>query len=56
MRVGTLVKWLLRGNDYGHLGIVVGVKSNGNFRVWWVKNDNFANHGKGTRHVEVLCE
>ena len=54
MKKGTLVKWILRGNDYGHLGIVIDVYQNGNFQVWWIKDDNIANHGYGTEHIEII--
>ena len=55
MKIGDLVKWILRGNDYGHMGIVKHVYQNGNFQVWWIKNDNLVRHNhKCTRHIEIV--
>ena len=56
MRIGTLVKWTLCGDDYGEMGIVTDVFSNGNFTVFWSKGNNHANHGKGIKHIEIVCK
>ncbi len=53
MKVGDLVKWL--GEDgYGEMGVVVDVYSNGNFQIYWIKDDYLANHSKYTGGVEVV--
>tara|TARA_R110002096_G_scaffold217290_2_gene405313 strand:+ start:629 stop:799 length:171 start_codon:yes stop_codon:yes gene_type:complete len=54
MQIGDLVKWLLRGDDYGEIGIVTDVFSNGNFTVFWSKGSSHANHGKETKHIEIV--
>jgi len=54
MKIGDLVKWVLGGDEYGDLGIVVDIYSNGNYQVYWIKDDNLGNHGEETEHIQVL--
>ena len=55
MRIGDLVKWIQHGKDYGHLGIVVEVHPQGNYTVYWIKDNEYEWYRKGTNYVMPLC-
>lgn len=54
MQIGDLVKWTLEGDDYGDMGIVVDVYSNGNFQIYWIKDDYLASHSKHNGDIEIV--
>ncbi len=54
MQIGNIVKWMVRGDSYGELGLVVDVYSNGNYQVYWMKDSDYANHYKDTGHIEIV--
>ena len=54
MKVGDLVKWSKRGNGYGHLGLVVEAYSNGDYRVYWIIDNDYEYYGKNNSNVRSL--
>ena len=54
MRVGSLVKWNKFGNGYGHLGLVVEIYSNGDYRVYWIKDNDYEYYSNKTKNVISL--
>ena len=54
MRVGDLVKWNKLGNGYGHLGLVVEVYSNGDYRVYWIIDNDYEYYDERSSNVRPL--
>ena len=55
MQVGDLVKWNNQNKDYGDLGIVVEVHPEGDYTVYWIKDNDNEWYCKETKWVVPLC-